>query len=132
MNLVFRNLISGIFYSPDSLVLPTFMYWNTCTENQNKHVIEVCFPNFLSNFYFFNRWQPFKNYVFYFIEKAIFVLEIFKFLYFFPFIFTPSRFKKTTGSGLIYVMNWLHKFADVIFGISQKPLYITSSNLDNT
>ena len=23
----------------------------------------------------------------------------------------------------------LHKFADVIFGITQKPLYITSSNL---
>ena len=26
-------------------------------------------------------------------------------------------------------MNCFHKFGDVIFGITQKPLYITSSNL---
>ena len=116
------------------LPIPWF-FQLSCTEilvrkTKTKHVIKVCFLYFLSNFYFFNK--TFKNYVFYFIEKAIFVLEIFKFLYFFPFIFTPSRSKRTAGSGLIYVMNWLHKFADVIFGISQKPLYITSSNLDNT
>ena len=29
------------------------------------------------------------------------------------------------------MMSWngMHKFADVIFGITQKPLYIASSNL---
>ena len=48
-----------------------------------------------------------KN-VFHFIEKALFVLEIFKFLWFFPFLSTLSRFKTTNGSGINYdVMNWL-------------------------
>ena len=43
---------------------------------------------------------------FYFIEKALFVLEIFKFLKFFPFLSSLSTFKMT--SGIIYdVMNWL-------------------------
>ena len=47
-----------------------------------------------------------KN-VFYFIQKALFVLEIFKFLLFFPFLSTLSRYKRTNGSGIIYnVMNW--------------------------
>ena len=29
------------------------------------------------------------------------------------------------------MMSWigLHKFADAIFGITQKPIYVTSSNL---
>ena len=41
-----------------------------------------------------------------------------------------STFKRTNGSGTIYVvLNWLHKFADVIFRITQLPLYMTSSNL---
>ena len=37
-----------------------------------------------------------------------------------------SRFKRTNKSGIIYV-SWidLHKFADVIFGITQKLLYFT-------
>ena len=43
--------------------------------------------------------------VFYFIKKALFVLEIFKF---FPFLSTLSRYKRTNGSGIICdVMNWL-------------------------
>ena len=46
-----------------------------------------------------------KN-VFYFISKALFVLEIFRFLHFFPFLSTLSRFKRTNGRGIIYdVMN---------------------------
>ena len=51
--------------------------------------------------------ETIKN-VFYFIEKVIFVLEIFKFLQFSPFLSTLSRFKRTNGSEVIYdVMNWL-------------------------
>ena len=42
-----------------------------------------------------------KN-AFYFIEKALFVLEMFKFLYFFPFLSTIFRFKRANGSGIIY------------------------------
>ena len=48
-----------------------------------------------------------KN-VFYFILKALFVLKIFKFLYFFPFLYTMSKFKRASGSGITYdVINWL-------------------------
>ena len=62
-----------------------------------------------------------KN-IFYFIEKSLFVLEIFTFLYFFPFLSTLSRFKRTCGIGIISDVISLHKFADVIFGITQKLL----------
>ena len=36
---------------------------------------------------------------FYFIKKVLFVLKIFKLLYFFPFLSTLSRYKRTNGSG---------------------------------
>ena len=46
-----------------------------------------------------------KN-VFYFILKVLFVLQTFKFLYFFPFLSILPRFKRI-NSGIIYdVMNW--------------------------
>ena len=66
---------------------------------------------FLSNFYFFSKRQwlskTMKN-VFYFIQKALFVLKIFIFLWFFPFLSTLSRFKSANGSGIIYnAINWL-------------------------
>ena len=48
-----------------------------------------------------------KN-VFYFILKALFVLEIFKFLELFPFLSTLFRFKRANGNGIVYdVINWL-------------------------
>ena len=48
----------------------------------------------------------------------------------FPFLSTISRFKRTNGS-LIFMMSWIgiHKFAYVNFGTTQKPRYITSSNV---
>ena len=43
---------------------------------------------------------------------------------------TLSRFKRTNGSGIIMMpCTGLHKFVNVIFGITQKSLYIASSNL---
>ena len=67
--------------------------------------------------------------VFYFIKKALFLLEIFILLQFFPFLYTLSRYKRTNGNGIICgVMNWL-AYADAIFEITQQPLYIPSSNL---
>ena len=48
-----------------------------------------------------------KN-VFYFIEKALSVLKISKCLYFFSFLSTLSKFKRTNKNGIIYnVINWL-------------------------
>ena len=59
-------------------------------------------------FYFFITSMIAMTNVFYLIWKALFVLEIFKFLWFFPFLSSISRFKRTNGSGIIYdVMNWL-------------------------
>ena len=83
---------------------------------------------FYQIFFFSSNDSPSKTIknVFYFIERALFILDIFNFLRFFPFLSTHFRFKKTNRSGIIYDTNSL---ADVIFGISQKPLYITSSNL---
>ena len=57
---------------------------------------------------FYDRPSKTMKNVFYFIKKADFVLEIFKFLYFFPFFSTLSRFKRANENGIIYdVINWL-------------------------
>ena len=47
-------------------------------------LLKACVHYFLSNFYFSPNDSPSKTMknVFYFIEKALFVLKIFKFLYF--------------------------------------------------
>ena len=73
--------------------------------------LKACVRYFLSIFYCFSKWESFKNYetcFFYFVLKALFVPEIFTFLYFFPFLSTLYRFQRTNGSGITYdVMNWL-------------------------
>ena len=55
---------------------------------------------------------------------------MFKFLYFSP---SFSHFPESKGQIEVdlFMMSWtgLHKFAFVIFGIAEKPLYIISSNL---
>ena len=56
----------------------------------------ISFLKLVSRFY-----QTMKN-VFYFIWKALFVLEIFKFLWFLPFLSPLSRFKRTNESRIIY------------------------------
>ena len=58
-----------------------------------KQIIKACVRYFLSNFYFLPNNSPSKTMknVFYFIEKTLFILEIFKFLYFhLPLFFTLS------------------------------------------
>ena len=49
-----------------------------------NYVLKACVLYFLSNFYFSPNDSPSKTMknAFYFIQKALFVLEIFKFLYF--------------------------------------------------
>ena len=63
-------------------------------------------------------------------QKSLFIVEIFKLLSFFHFLSTLSRYKRTNRSGIICdVIIGLHKFADVIFGITQQPFYIISLTL---
>ena len=56
-----------------------------------SHAVKACVHYFLSNFYFSSNDGPSKTMknVFYFIYKALFVLEIFKFLYFCLPLFSP-------------------------------------------
>ena len=65
----------------------------------------------------------------YFIYKAAFVVEIFIFCIF-PFLLIVFRLKGSDETEIIK-MSWigLHKFANPIFGIIQKPIRITSSKL---
>ena len=61
-------------------------------EELHKPIIKACVHYFLSNLYFSPNDRPSKTMknVFYFIWKALFVLEIFKFLYIcFPLFFFP-------------------------------------------
>ena len=72
---------------------------------------------FLSNFYFVHQmialqelWKMFfiSSECFSFHSFHLLVLEIFKFLWFFPFHSALSRFKRKNGNGIIYdAMNWL-------------------------
>ena len=56
-------------------------------------LVKACVRYFLSNCYFSSNDSPFKTMknVFYFLEKALFILEIFRFLYFgLPLFFSQS------------------------------------------
>ena len=72
-------------------------------------VFKACVRYFLSNFYFFTKWYHFKNYekCFLFHQKSSFRSWDIKIFVFFPFLSTIFRLKRTNGSGIIYVMNWL-------------------------
>ena len=70
-----------------------WMFWKFCkdlcnffSETCKLNIFKACVRYFLSIFYFSLSDRPSKTMknVFYFILKALFVLEIFKFLYFFP------------------------------------------------
>ena len=56
----------------------------TLGKGKSSGIFKACVHYFLSNDYFSPYDSPSKTMknVFYFIEKALFVLEIFKFLYF--------------------------------------------------
>ena len=69
-----------------------------------------------------------KN-AFYLIKKALFVLQIFKFLFFsLPFQFPDSK-GQTEGEYTIMSTIDLHQLTDVIFRITKKLCYNPSSNL---
>ena len=73
-------------------------------------IVKACVRYFYQISVFAPNDSPSKTMksVFYFIKKALFVLEIFKILEFFPFLSALSRYKRTSGSGIICdVMNWL-------------------------
>ena len=75
-----------------------------------KFILKLVSAIFYQFFIFSSSDRPSKTMktVFYLILKALFIHEIFKFLYFFPFLSTLSRFKRSNGSGIIYdVINWL-------------------------
>ena len=81
-------------------------YWNQYGR-QRVWYLKLMSAIFYQIFIFSANNSPLKTMrnVFYFSSKA---LEIFKFLWFFPFLFTLFRFKGTIVSRKIYdVMNWL-------------------------
>ena len=67
--------------------------------------------------------------IFYLIQRASFVLKIFKFLYFF-FSFPYFWDRKEQVEVEQFSMSWIgfHNFPDVIFAITQKTFYSRSSN----
>ena len=91
-----------------------------------------CVHYILSNFYFFIKWKPFKNHekCFLFDLKSSFCSQDIQFLVFFSLPFHTFQIQKDKWKWNS-LMSWisLHKFANVIFEITQQMLYITSSNL---
>ena len=94
------------------------------------YILTACVHYFLSNFYFFTKWYLFKNYEksFLFHLKSSFCSQDIQFFDFFP-SFPDSKGQMEDLWCHELNLHDLHKFADAIFGISQKLLYITSSNL---
>ena len=84
-------------------------------------------PTFLSNFYFFTRW----SFMFFISYKKFF--SFLRYSYFCNFFPPFPHFPGTKEQMEVeeFLMSWIgfHKFGDAIFGITQKLLYITSSNL---
>ena len=71
-------------------------------------ILKLVSTIFYQNF-FFHQMTAFQKLwkIFYIFSKKLFLLKTFKFLWFFPFLSTLSRFKRKNGSGIIYdVMNW--------------------------
>ena len=62
-------------------------------------------------------------------KKALFVLEILKFYNFFPSLPHFPDWKRQIEVEWFMSGIGFHKFADIIFGITQKALYIEPSNL---
>ena len=76
------------------------------------HQVKACVSYFLSNFYFSPNDSPSKTMknVFYFIEKALLVLKIFKFFYFrLPLFFSLSAIDLEVDPRKIFVINGLNK-----------------------
>ena len=93
----FLDEIKNIFYSSRR----TIIWWKI------KKLVSTLFYQI---FIFSPNDSPLKTIqnVFYSVEKACFVLEIFNFLWFLPFLSTLSRFEGANRNGIIYdVMNWL-------------------------
>ena len=95
--------------------------------------LKACVHYFLSNFYFFHWMTALKKLwkMFIILSKKLFSYSRYsKFCNFFP---SFAHFPDWKGQMEVeqFMMSWfgLHKYADVIFGITQKLLYITSSNL---
>ena len=95
-------------------------------------IFKACVRYFFIKFLFFHQiialqklWKMFIS------SKKVFLFSRYSiFCYFFPFLpeFPDSKGQMEVGQ---FLMSWigLHKFVDVIFGVTQNPLYITSSNL---
>ena len=67
--------------------------WHNFQVENPKITLKACVRYFLRNFYSSPNDRPSKTMkdVFYFVEKALFILEIFKFLYFrLPLFFSMS------------------------------------------
>ena len=86
--------------------------WNKLSNNLNVlntttlFIHKACVCYFLSIFYFFNKWQPFKNYkkCFLFYLKSSLCSQDIQFFIIFPFFSKFSRFKRKNAKD---VMNWL-------------------------
>ena len=98
------------------------------TESLNIHYCThiIRFKAFVHCFLFLQQMVAIENYKKCFILKFIFILEIYiqVFVYFFCFLSTISKFKRTNESGIFMPSIELHKVAHIFFGITQKTLYI--------
>ena len=107
--------------------ITSLLEWRTCNGKERQLLslpVKACVRYFLSNLYFFTKWWPFKTY-----EKSFFLFHLkssfcswdSNFYNFFP---SFPHFPDLKGQMEVewFMMSWigLHKFADVIFGITQK------------
>ena len=105
-----RVLRKNLHLKPIAFSQVTEAYLGPCQTCMIVQLLKLVSAIFYQIFIFSPNDSPSKTMksVFYFILKALFVLEIFKFLSFFHFLSTLSRYKRTNGSGIIYdVLNWL-------------------------
>ena len=83
--------------------------WSLCFEKSSSFMCYLIMRLQFLWCYFCDSSKVFLfNIIILYKLKALFVLQIFSFLLFFPLLPTLSRFKRANGSGIIYdVMKWL-------------------------
>ena len=104
-------IIHGVFLGTSEIInTHSAIFASLVYFPKRSKIVKACVRYFSSNFYFFTKWSPFKNYKkrFLFHRKNSFRSWDIQIFVFFPFLSTLSRFKRANGSGIIYdAMNWL-------------------------
>ena len=119
--------------APEKLSQLDLMVQGRAQLEHSSHIVKACVRYFLIKFLFFHQMRVLQNLwkIFFIPSKKLFSFSKYSnFCNFFP-SFPHFPYSKWQMEVEQFTMSWIgfHKFTGENFGITQKPLYIISSNL---